>query len=84
MKKTVDKLSSFMQNSEQALQNMKDEKGNNVGADIMKNLEGPLQMLKSFETNNGGKPDMSQLQNIMKQFGAMMPRGIPPPTLSRK
>jgi hypothetical protein len=68
MKKTVDKLSSFMENSDKTLQNMKDDNGNNVGADIMKNLEGPLQMLKSFE-KDGGNFDMSKLQNMMKQMG---------------
>jgi hypothetical protein len=63
MKKTAGQLSSFLQNSEAKIKDMKDEKGNPIGSQLMETLEAPLKMAQGGSINPA---------TIAKMLGSMM------------
>lgn len=69
MGKTVDKLASFVKNSESNLKDMKDDKGNPIGKEIMEKLKGPLEMAQKMGKNQSGMGDFTNLASLMSQVG---------------
>ena len=55
MEKTAVQLTEFMETGQEKLKNMKDEKGNPIGSNILKNLGVPLQFMKSMLNKSQSK-----------------------------
>jgi hypothetical protein len=66
MKKTAMQLGDFLKNGGENLKNMKDDKGNPIGANIMESLKLPLQLVQSME--KGKSIDPSQYMNLMNSI----------------
>lgn len=54
MKKTASMVGNFMKNSDDKLKNLKDDKGNPIGPNILKQLSMPLQLAKMMGAGNMG------------------------------
>lgn len=52
MEKTANQLSNFIDKGQEELKNMKDEKGNPIGANILKNLGASMNFIKNFTKKN--------------------------------
>ena len=70
MKKTASQVSNFLKNGEDNLKNLKDEKGNPLGGDLMKSLEGPLKMVAQMQ--EGKQFNMADFAGLAKQLSSMM------------
>ena len=57
MKKTARQLTDFLKNGESNLQNMKDDKGNPIGKNIMNSLSLPLKLAQSYNMQNTDDAD---------------------------
>lgn len=55
LEKTAKYVTNFVNSGPEKLKDLKDDKGNAIGDDIMKKLAGPLNMLKSMGLNMGKK-----------------------------
>jgi hypothetical protein len=71
LSKVLGKLSTFMENGEENLKNLKDENGNMIGESIFESLKGPLEMLQNMKKGNNGMPDMASMQSLFAQFSKM-------------
>jgi hypothetical protein len=57
MKKTARQLTEFLKNGESNLQNMKDDKGNPIGKNIMNSLSLPLKLAQSYNMHDDADDD---------------------------
>lgn len=71
MGKTIEKLASFMKDGESNLKNMKDDKGNPIGEDIMNRLKGPLEMAQKMSKNQNGMPDFANMAALLSQVSGI-------------
>lgn len=68
MGKTIEKLSAFMKDGQSNLKNLKDDKGNPIGEQLMNSLKGPLEMAQKMGNGkNGSVPDFSNMASLFSQ-----------------
>jgi hypothetical protein len=70
MKKTAAQVSTFMENGEANLKNLKDEHGNPIGDKLMESLQGPLKMISQMQ--NGKGVNMSDFAGLAQSLGSLM------------
>ena len=89
MGKTMEKFSDLMANGQENLKNLKDEKGNPIGEQLMNSLKGPLQMAQKINNNknnsNGGLPfDLNQMASLLSQFSTNQNNQLNQPNKTNK
>lgn len=71
MGKVAGQLNNFLQNGEENLKHMKDNKGNPIGENIMASLKGPLEMAQ-MATKGGATPNFGEMAAMMTQVTQAM------------